>query len=382
MDKINICKDIYVDAAASSLKPEQVIAAQTEFLRTSYSNEGRGVCPRASAVDDMVSGARRAAAEFIGAAPEQIVFTGGATDGLNRIPRILDISGAVKPDSVVAVSDLDHHSARLPWEEFAYLNKCMLSVCPLDNDFNIDAQSIPKSDIFAITAMSNVIGTKQNVKELVAAAREKNPNVITIVDAAQYVAHLPIDVKEWNTDFLCFSGHKIGADTGIGVMYIKEPDRWQIDKLGGGMVLNVSPKTEMGANNALSKWTCLPGSDKFEAGTLPLTQILGLKIAMEYKKPKSDLLDYLRAEFSKIPQIKFISPAGASVLTFTVDGMHVLDFGAMMGAKGICLRVGNMCASWMHRAIGADSSIRISTGPWNTMEEMKQILLAAKEIIR
>jgi len=365
MDKNNI--RIYVDAAASALKPESVIAAQAEFLLAAYANAGRGVCPRAAKVDDMVSATRAATAGFIGAKPEQIIFTGTATDGLNRVLRILEKSGAVNSESVALVSDLDHHSARLPWEAGGY----KIMACPLDGGLNYELSGIGKADVFVITAMSNVVGTKQDVKKLVAAARAKNPDVITIVDAAQYAAHAPVDARDWDCDFLCFSGHKIGADTGIGVMYVKDPARWRPDNFGGGMVTRVADEIVYAA-----------GPAKFEAGTLPLTQIVGLKAAIEYKKPKSDLLDYLRDEFSKIPQIKFISPAGASVLTFVVDKMHALDFGAIMGARGICLRVGNMCAGWLHKRIGIDASVRISVGPWNTVEEMREIVRTTKEIIK
>ncbi|MCL2338880.1 MAG: aminotransferase class V-fold PLP-dependent enzyme, partial [Proteobacteria bacterium] len=462
-----------------------------------YANAGRGVCARAAAVDEMAEKARAAVAKFIGAArPDQIVFTGGTTDGMNRIPRILKLAGAIAPGAGVIVSDLDHHSARLPWEDAAQREKCKIVVCPLDDKYNLDIASLncpptdalcastpPKGgviaedrllppwgesqsgvsrdavggqniDVFVITAMSNVLGVPQDVKKLVARAKKINPDAITIVDAAQYVAHLPIDVTDWGCDFLCFSGHKIGADTGIGVMYIKNPEKWPADKLGGGMVSTVSAKPtrsqsiehraesidNVGArrdapNNATSEWTVVPAPAKFEAGTLPLTQIAGLGMAINERsggachpswgglspegrlggassnkiiniknknlsakappcQPAADtpplrggdatpceLLNYLRTELSKIPRIKFVSPDGAHLLTFVVDGMHVLDFGAMIGARGVCLRVGNMCASWLHARLGLPGTIRISVGPWNTMVEMKEVVKVVNEIV-
>lgn len=374
MDK----KAIYIDAAASALKPESVIRAESDFLRNHYANSGRGVCARADAVDKMTADSRIAVAGLVGARPEQIVFTSGATDGLNRIPRILEASSALAGKPLVLASDLDHHSARLPWEALARLGKCRFQVAPLDKEYNIDAAAMRKADVLVITAMSNVIGTPQNVKDITARARMLNPNVITIVDAAQHVAHLPIDVRDWDCDFLCFSGHKIGADTGIGVMYMKDPNRWHPDKFGGGMVSSVAD----------NEWIFAPAPAKFEAGTLPLTQICGLKEAIrELATLRADALrvacaTHLRAELSKIPRIKFISPAGAHLLTFVIDGMHPLDFGALMGAKGVCLRVGNMCASWLHRALGIPGSIRISPGPWNTMEEMEEVIKIVKEVIK
>ena len=341
-------KSIYVDAAASLLKPESVVRAQTDFLKNRYANAGRGTCARAGAVDKMVADARQAVAKFIGANAEQIVFTSGTTDGLNRIANMLP------KNSVVAVSDLDHHSARLPFEA-----KYKTVIAPLDKDFNYDAAAIPKCDAFVITAMSNVLGVGQNVGNIPG-------NPLTIVDAAQLIAHEKIDVVECGYDALVFSGHKMGADTGIGILYLKEPDKWQTDKFGGGQYQATGPA-------------------RFEAGTLPLTQIAGLIAAIEdkgEKKKEKELLSYLRNEFSKIPRIKFISRPDAYVLTFIIKEMHPLDFGAMMGARGICLRVGNMCASWLHQRLGIDGSVRISVGPWNTIEEMKKIVRAVKEVIK
>ncbi|MCL1902325.1 MAG: aminotransferase class V-fold PLP-dependent enzyme [Alphaproteobacteria bacterium] len=380
-------KTIYVDAAASALKPESVIRAEADFLTNHYSNEGRGICARASYAEKMVADARLTVAEFIGANSSQIVFTGGATDGLNRIPRILELSGAVSKNSIVTVSDLDHHSARLPWEEYAYLGKCKLATCPLNQDFNIDVNRVPFADIFIITSMSNVMGVPQDVKKIVAAARALNPNVITIVDAAQSVAYSNTNVLDWDPDFMCFSAHKIGADTGLGIMYIKDPERWEVDKLGGGMVSSVANRKDR-KTNAISEWRLMGGIDKFEAGTLPLTQIAGLTPALRELQDEqltdktTQMLHYLRAELSKIPQIKFISPFGAHLLTFVVEGMHVLDFGALMGAHGVCLRVGNMCASWLHALTGHPGTIRISVGSWNTMTEMQEIVRIIKDVIK
>jgi cysteine desulfurase/selenocysteine lyase len=378
MDKI-----IYLDAAASSLKPQSVIGAQVCFLQNNYANSGRGVCARAAAVDDMVGKARARVAKFINAVPDQIIFTANATDGLNRARNILEASKAFSEDSVVVVSDLDHHSARLPWENAARLGKCKIIAAKLDGDFDIDPTGIGIADVFVITAMSNVLGRAQDVKKLIAAAKSANPNVITIVDAAQYVAHLPVDAADWDCDFLCFSGHKIGADTGIGIMYVKQPGRWAADKLGGGMVAKVSEKKD-NSGGAASEWVLADGPAKFEAGTLPLTQIAGLIPAIDYLEARRgghELIKRLHSELSKIERIKIITGPDAAMLTFVIDGMHPLDFGALAGANGVCLRVGNMCASWLHRALGLAGTIRISAGPWNTAREIDTAAGIIKKIL-
>ena len=378
-------KIIYLDSAASALKPESVIKTEMDFLRDSYANAGRGVCARALAVDDKIANARKKVADFIGAkSPEQIVFTSGTTDGMNRILRI--INDPVCDDSLknktIMVSDLDHHSARLPFEVLRNSIACKIVLCPLDSQYNLADADLPKSDVFVITAMSNVLGMPQDVATLISAARKKNPDVITIVDAAQFVVHKKIDVQKWNCDFMCFSAHKIGGDTGLGVMYIKNPDRWiSPDKFGGGMVAGITGNAVN--NNYSFQWENAPS--KFEAGTLPITQIIGFPVAIDYiekNRPNLELIKYLHDELSKNKKIKIITERDATLCTFVVEGMHVLDFGAMLGVYGVCVRVGNMCATWVHKLLGIQGSIRISVGPWNTMDEMHQVVDLINNILK
>ncbi len=383
-----------MDAAASSLKPQSVIDAEMDFLQNRYANAGRGICARASAVDNMVANTRDAVRDFIGASKsDQIIFTSGTTDGMNKIAKMLKTSLSFDDNSLVMVSDLDHHSARMPFEEMRHGAGRNFAVCPLDKEFNIDTENIPAADVFVITAMSNVLGAPQDVKKIISAARAKNPDVITVVDAAQYVAYLPIDVADWDCDFLCFSGHKIGADTGVGIMYIKEPKKWFPAELGGGMVSRITGSD--GSND--SRWIFMSAPEKFEAGTLPLTQIAGLVSAIrnqesgirlrrcfggQVRDQGSRIVRYLHDELSKIDRIKIITKPDAAVLTFVVDGMHVLDFGALVGASGVCIRVGNMCASWIHRLLGQDGTIRISCGFWNTMDEANDVIDIIKKILK
>ncbi len=388
-------KIIYLDAAASALKPDSVINAEADFLYNSYANSGRGVCARATAVDDMVSHVRDKVAEFINAKSNQIVFTSGATDGLNRIVNILLSQPWYSSSSVVTVSDLDHHSARLPWEAALHNGKVHKMLrCELDENMDIKIDAIPKTDFLIITAMSNVLGRAQDVQKIIASARAKNPDVITIVDASQYVVHHKIDVKKWDCDFLVFSGHKIGSDTGVGVLYIRDSEKYFPDKFGGGMVssvgnINIASKAEYGAwiyeNEKDSCWVTESAPTKWEAGTLPLTQIVGLGVAIDElnkKRPDLDLIKYAYDELVKMEKIKVITSRDAAILTFVVPDMHPLDIGALIGAKNICVRVGNMCASWIHKYLGVTGSVRISVGPWNTMDEIKQTVDVIKQIVK
>jgi cysteine desulfurase/selenocysteine lyase len=363
-----------MDAAASWQKPQSVVESEVEFLGNNYANAGRGVCRRAENVDNLVGDARRTVADFIGADFENIVWTSGTTDAMNRIVNI--IKNTVKDKKfIVAVSDLDHHSARLPWEMSAKNGECEIVNMSLDSDLNIDLANIPNADIYVITAMSNVLGIAQDVPEIINSVRAINKNAIVIVDAAQYVVHEKIDVKKFDCDFLAFSGHKIGADTGVGVMYIKNPEFWNADKFGGGMVNRIIDSENIFFNKA---------PEKFEAGTLPLTQIVGMPNAVKSLSNWDvghDLIAFMYDELSKIENIKIITKRNACMISFVVNNMHVFDFGTLVAVQNICIRVGNMCASWIHKKLNIDGSIRISVGPWNTMDDAIYVVDVIKKLV-
>ena len=363
-------KIIYLDAAASSLKPQAVIDAEVKFLTHDYSNAGRGICARAAATDSMLANARRCVADFVGAASDtQVIFTSGTTDSMNRIARMVfeNVSGI----NAVAVSDLDHHSARMPWEYQAGRASAKVLRMELDAAWNIVPDAVPRADVVVITAMSNVLGRAQDVSRIVAAARMANPDVITVVDAAQYVAHAKIDVCEWDCDFMVFSGHKIGADTGVGIMYIKEPERFYPDKFGGGMVSRILD----------DGWRLEHAPAKFEAGTLPLTQIAGMPAAIDAWRAwggAAPLVGALYDALADNKNVKILTARDAALFSFVVPDMHPLDVGTMIGAHNICVRAGNMCASWIHRAMGIGGSVRASVGPWNTMDDV----MALADVVR
>lgn len=366
-EKTLMNKIIYLDAAASYQKPAAVVDVQLDFLRNHYANSGRGVCANAIWTDDMVANARRRVAIFMNADAENIVFTHGTTDAMNQIARMMNLNS----ESIVAVSDLDHHSARLPFE----MTGAKIVSCPLTDGMDIDKTKIPYADVLVLTAMSNVIGVAQDVVEIIHTARKQNPDVVVVVDCAQFVVHNKIDVRKWGADFVCWSGHKIGADTGVGVMYIKNPMRFRPVNWGGGMVNRIETNQIV--------WNSYP--DVFEAGTLPLTQIAGLVAAIddiEKNRPDLDLIKYMYDQLSQLPQIKILTQRDATMLSFVIDDMHVLDFGARIGVRGVCVRVGNMCASWIHKRLGINGSVRISVGAYNTFDDVKQVIEYIKDIVK
>ncbi|MCL2629119.1 MAG: aminotransferase class V-fold PLP-dependent enzyme [Alphaproteobacteria bacterium] len=352
---------IYADAAASALKPDAVISAEREFMETIYANAGRGVCKRSRLVDDMVAAARADVAKFIGAATaDQIIFNHGATEGVNQLAAMLPLA----PNSVVIVSDLDHHSARLP-----FMKKCITEVMPLDSDFNMDAGWLAdrcgRGDVSAvvITAMSNVVGVPQDVKKLVSAAG----GAFTIIDAAQFVVHDKMNVADWGADAVVFSAHKIYAGTGLGVMYLKNPDDLVPNFIGGGTVAWVDG----------DKWEPAQSPEKFEAGTLPLIQIAGLTEALKIKGVR---FEGLREGLEKIPGLKIVSNKDSPIVSFYSDKLHALDIGAALGARNICVRAGLHCASWIHKHLGIPGTVRVSLGPWNDECDVVEIIKAVREI--
>ena len=365
-------KIIYLDAAATYQKPDCVIASELDFLQNSYANAARGFCQRVADVDDMMVRTRARVAAFMNARPDQIVFTSGTTAAMNMVADMLAVNATTR----LLVSDLDHHSARLPFEKKVLSRAGRVFVCELGDDMNFDVAKIPVADVFVITAMSNVLGQAQNVAEIVQAARQKNPNVITVVDAAQYVVHNKIDVRAWDCDFVAWSAHKIGADTGLGVLYIKNPERVNPHFIGGGMVQRVMPDGQI---------VLAAGAERFEAGTQPLTQIAGLIPAidsLEQRRPDMALIQYLYDELSGGPKIKLLTRRDASVVTFVVDGMNVVDMAARMGVRGLCARAGAMCASWMMNLLNIDGAIRLSVGAYNSKEDIDAAIKIIKDCIK
>ncbi len=365
-------KIIYLDAAASYQKSPDVIEAETDFLKNHYANAGRGFCQHVAYVDDMLVRSRARVAAFVNARPDQIVFTSGTTGAMNMVAGMLPFRATTR----LAVSDLDHHSARLPFECRVKNRAGRVIVCDLDNELNFDLNQIPEADVFVITAMSNVLGRAQDVAQIIKCAKQKNPNVITVVDAAQYVVHEKIDVRAWDCDFMCFSAHKIGADTGLGILYVKDINAYTPSDVGGGAVKFV---------DADGNISMVDGPERYEAGTLPLTQIAGLIPAIdaiEQNRPDLNLIKFMYDELEKNPKIKMLSARDATLLTFVIDGAHPLDCAAQLGVRDICARVGVMCASWIMRRLNVDGAIRFSVGAYNRQQDVDEAIRVIKDIAK
>jgi cysteine desulfurase/selenocysteine lyase len=381
---------VYLDSAATALKPLVVLEAEQMYSTHFGTNAVRGLYPLAEKTNLEVEATRQAVADFIGAAKDTIIFTSGTTAGINMLAHSYGSTLASGNGEVVVSVDA-HHSLIIPWQELATRMDWTLITAPVNKEGSIDAKALiasitPKTKVVALTLVSNVYGVMNDLKNVIASIKEKNPACFIVVDAAQAVAHMPINVADLVVDALVFSGHKLYGPTGIGVCYLAT--NWQ-EKLapsqfGGGMVLDTSVQPTV--------WKT--GPEKFEAGTLPLSQIFGLKKAVQYvtaigfphiKKHESELLIYatekLLSTFGK--HISFLGTSDTDqkigLLSFTLAGVHPHDIATLLGEKNICVRAGEHCASFLHRSLHLPATTRISFGLYTTKSDIDIFVTALQE---
>lgn len=384
---------VYLDSAATALKPECVLDAERLYSTHYGTNAARGLYPLAEKTDEEVQATRRALAKFLHTEPEEIIFTHGTTDGLNMLARSLEASLSDTKGEVIVGVDA-HHSQILPWQEFTQRKGWELKLAPVLPSGHINAKVLAdliseRTKIVALTAVSNVFGVINDIPALTKIIRTKNQSVFIVVDAAQAAAHIPLDVITLGVDALVFSGHKLYGPTGIGICYLNAV--WQAklspSQFGGGMVLDT----------ATLPVTWKAGPEKFEAGTLPLTQIFGLKKAVEYitkegfatiQTHEQELLRYslqkLYTVFGK--HISFLgtqeSKEKIGLLSFSLADVHPHDIASLLGERNICVRAGEHCASFLHRELTLAATTRISFGLYTTKSDIDTFVTALAETYR
>jgi len=386
--KVNGKRLVYLDNSATTQKPRAVIQAITGYYENDNANVHRGVHELSMRASIAYEKAHEVVADFIGAAPEEIIFTKGTTESLNLLASVLGRS--LKANDEILISQMEHHSNLVPWQQIAKEKGAKLSVIPLTKDYRLDMnkakQLINKNTkIVAVCHVSNVLGTINPIKELAALAHKVGARIV--VDAAQSVPHMKVNVKDLDCDFLAFSAHKMLGPTGIGVLYGKRQllEKMEPYQYGGGMIQEVSIEK--------TTWNELPW--KFEAGTPNIAGAIGLAKAIEYlqsigmekvQKYTEVLTAYALAELKKIKGVKIIGPANTkdrgAVVSFTVEGIHPHDIGEILNQEGVAIRGGNHCAMPLMACLGINGTNRASFHIYNTKEDIDILIKAIKKAQR
>ena len=378
---------VYLDNAATTQKPQQVIDAIVEAYQHWNANIHRGVHKLSQVATAKHEEARETVAKFIGAASsKEIIFTKGTTDSINMLAFSYGETFIHEGDEII-VSAMEHHANIVPWQMLCERKKAVLKVIPLREDLSLNIEAYKgllseRTKLVAIAHVSNVLGIINPIEDIIRLAHEKN--VPVMVDAAQSVAHLTIDVQALDCDFLVFSGHKMYAPTGIGVLYGKEA--W-LDKLppaeGGGEMIDHVRWTG-------TTYNVLPY--KFEAGTPNYVGSYALAKAIEYmnenaNEDENELMAYMEAELAKLPEVR-IYAAGqkkAGALSFNVYNgdkiVHPFDVGTLLDRQGVAVRTGHHCAEPLIDLLGVPGTVRASIAGYTNREDIDAFIKALKRAI-
>jgi cysteine desulfurase/selenocysteine lyase len=378
----------YLDNAASAQQPRPVIEAVADYARTHHANVHRGVHTLSQEATALYEGARERVRRFVNAASvAEIVFVRGTTEAVNLVAQSF-ARPRLQPGDEILVSWLEHHSNIVPWQLVCGQTGAKLRVVPIDRRGVVDAAAYrellgPRTRLVALAHVSNALGTVLPLAGMLREARERG--IATLVDGAQAVPHLPVDVQALGCDFYAFSAHKMYGPTGIGALYAREAvlaamPPWQG---GGDMILTVSFTG--------STWNHLP--HRFEAGTPNVGGAVGLAAAIDYldgvglariAAHEHRLLAHATASLAAIPRVALVgtAPDKTSLVSFTVDGLHPHDLGTVLDARGVAVRTGHHCAMPVMEFFGVPATTRASFGLYNTREEIDVLAEGVREAIR
>lgn len=374
---------VYLDNAATTQRPQCVIDRLAEGYLHANANIHRGVHYLSRVATEAHEAARETAAQFIHAREAaEVVFTRGTTDGINTVADTY-CRAFMQPGDEVIVSTMEHHSNIVPWQ----LQGAMLRVIPISDDGELDMEAYenlftPRTKMVAVTALSNVLGTVNPVREIVDIAHAHG--VPCLIDAAQAIAHRPVDVQAWDCDFLTFSGHKIYGPTGIGVLYGKREWLERIPPYQGG--------GEMIEHVSFDHTTYADLPYKFEAGTPDFIGSLGLETALKYvseigideiQSHERELIDYCTSEMEQIEGMRIYgtAPGKESVISFLIDGVHPYDLGTLLDHLGIALRTGHHCAQPLMERYGITGTARVSFALYTTREEVDTFIAGLRRVL-
>lgn len=370
----------FLDSAASAQKPRCVIDREREVEEQFYANAYRGVYYFGARVDEELEASRAAIGRFVGAAPEEVVFTSGTTMSLNLIARAWG-GKFLQPGDEVLITDMEHHANIVPWQMICAERGATLKWLPLTDDLRLDLDQLdayltPRTKLVSVTGMSNVLGTINPVADI--AKRVHAAGALLAVDAAQSVPHLPVHMRGSGIDFLAFSGHKLFGPSGIGVFCAREDLLRSMNPfLGGGHMIDRVWKDR-------STWAEPPA--KFEAGTIPIVQAIALHTAIDYvtglglnriHATEETLLRYAHEKLTTIPGLTIHGPATehkGAICSFTIDGASAEDLASLLDVQGVFVRHGHHCTMPLHDRLGISASVRASFAFYNTRDEVDRLV--------
>ncbi len=372
---------VYLDNAATSQNPSAVVEASRRYYEEINSNIHRGTHFLARAATEAHEKARNTIAAHIGAGtPDEVIFTSGCTDAINLVANILSL----EPGDEILISTLEHHSNIVPWQMLAERSGAKITVIPCDEDGVLDQSAFKsllteKTKVLAVTWVSNAFGTVNPVREMVAAAKANG--TVTLVDAAQAIPHLGIDVQELGADFLAFSGHKVYAPTGIGILWgrlelLQQLPPW---RGGGEMIKEVS----------FEGTTYNDPPFKYEAGTPNIEGGIALAAALDYVNEigiseihdhEQSLIRAAAESLGEIPGIRLYGPADRiGALSFALEGVHHYDLGTLIDQMGVAVRTGHHCCQPLMARFGMTGTTRASFALYNTLEDIEALTAAVKK---
>lgn len=376
---------VWLDSASSTQKPRSVIETAQRFYEMGYSNIHRGLYPLSERATADFEATRDAVKRFINAAErEEVVFTTGTTQSINLVAA--GLGKLLNAGDAVLITEMEHHANIVPWQLLADQGIQVKSLYLADNGEllldDLESQLTPDVKVFAFTAVSNALGTVNPVQQMIARVRAVRPDMIILVDAAQAIAHMPIDVQAWDCDFLVFSGHKLYGPTGVGVLYGK---RAWLEALppymgGGDMIRTVT----------LEKTTFNDIPYKFEAGTPNIEGVLALAPAIAFVESlgwseimahEQALLAQATQALQQIDGLRIVGTAAhkEAVVSFIVDGVHPSDMATLLGYEQICLRASHHCAQPVMQRYQVPATVRASFAVYNQPSDIDK-LVAGVEI--
>ncbi len=381
---------VYLDNAATSHRPVQVIAELTRFYRDHNANIHRGVHTLSQEATELYEGVREQVRAFINAPSDrEIVFTSGTTASINLVAHSWGRTFLQAGDEVV-LTELEHHSNIVPWQMLRDDRGIVLKFIPMLADGTLDLEAAreligPKTKLLSMTAMSNALGTITPVDELIALAKAQG--ALVLLDAAQSVPHLPVDVQALNVDFVAFSAHKMLGPTGVGVLWAKAEHLEAMDPFmgGGDMILTVTTEE--------STWAEVP--TKFEAGTPNIAGVVGFGAALRYladlgmdqvRAHEVDLTRYALARLGDVPGVTLYGPSEAEdrggVVSFSLEDVHPHDVGQVLDDHGVAVRAGHHCAQPVMARLEVPATARASFYIYNTRDEVDDLVRAVEETSR